>query len=187
MGADLICYIAVGPKRISFDERKTLRLAKEVRKYLDTCIAAAEGVLLGRKDVRDPRQSPVEAKRSVTLHLALSEGDKTPKFRSLDRLRSSPRYQELVRGVLSDCDLDVEAAEVFAGGLQDLASVVRGFVDGWNDGCFRDLSSRPDPDKPRRKIVVAGELSWGDEPEGAGYQMLKKAFALGIARRLGVK
>jgi hypothetical protein len=43
-----------------------------------------------------------------------------------------------------------------------------------------------DPLHPRRKVVVAGELSWGDEPEGAGYQMLKKAFGLTIAQRLGV-
>jgi hypothetical protein len=34
--------------------------------------------------------------------------------------------------------------------------------------------------------VVAGERSWGDEPQGVGYQMLKKAFGLTIAQRLGV-
>jgi hypothetical protein len=80
----------------------------------------------------------------------------------------------------------VEAEHVFGSTLKDLTREVRDFVANWNNGCFRDMSYRLDPLRPRRKVVVAGELSWGDEPAGAGYQMFKRAFGLTIAQRLGV-
>jgi len=186
MGADLICYIAFGPKRIRINDRRITKVAQQVRQYLDACIAAAEQVLLGKKDVPEPRKRPVEAKRSVTLRLAVEEKAPPPSFAALEELRSHPDYRSLVQGVLADCGHEVESDHVFAGGPQDLAKEVQEFAAGWNGGCFRDLAFRIDPEKPGRKVVVAGELSWGDEPDGRGYQMLKKAFGLGIAQRLGV-
>jgi hypothetical protein len=186
MGADLICYIAFGPRKISLGDRKVNQVARQVREYLDGCIVAAERLLLGQKDVPDPRKGPVDAKRSITLRLAPSTSETIPRFGSIEDLRSHPEYQDLVRRMLADCGRDVEAGHVFGGGPEDLAKEVRDFVAAWNNGCFRDLSYRVDPLHPRRKAVVAGELSWGDEPEGAGYQFLKKAFGLTIAQRLGV-
>ena len=187
MGADLICYIAFGPKRIRLDDRRKTRIAGQVRQYLDACIAAAERVLLGENDVPDPRKGPVQAKRSITVHLPIEEAGPTPTFTSLEEIRSHPEYHGLVQGVLTDCGREVEASHVFAGTPEDLAKAVQEFVTGWNDGGFRDLSFREDPEKPDRKVVVAGELSWGDEPGGYGYQLLKKAFGLTIAQLLGVK
>jgi hypothetical protein len=186
MGADLICYITFGPKRIRVNDHRITQVAQQVRQYLDACIAAAEQVLLGKKDVPDPRKGPVQAKRSITLRLEVEEKAPTPSFTSLEELRSHPEYRSLVQGVLTDCDHEVESDHVFASTLQVLVKEVREFAAGWNDGCFRDLTFRDDPKKPGRKVVVAGELSWGDEPDGCGYQMLKKAFGLGIAQRLGV-
>ena len=186
MGADLICYIAFGPKRIRVNERKTTQIARQVRQYLDACIAAAEQVLLGKKEVQDPRKGPVTAKCSITLRFAVEEKAPTPSFASPDELRSHPEYRGLVQSVLADCDHEVESDHVFAGTPEELAKVVQEFAAGWNDGHFRDLAFRIDPEKPGRKVVVAGELSWGDEPDGRGYQMLKKAFGLGIAQLLGV-
>jgi hypothetical protein len=187
MGADLICYIAFGPTRIRVNDRRTTQIAQQVRQYLDACIAAAEQVLLGKKDVPEPRKSPVDAKRSVTLHLAIEEKDPIPPFTSIEEIRSHPEYRSLVQRVLADCGHEVESDHVFTGTPQNLAKRIQEFAAGWNDGCFRDLAVRDDPEKPGRKVVVAGELSWGDEPDGAGYQMLKKAFGLGIAELLGVK
>ena len=186
MGADLIIYIAFGPKRIRVNDRKTTQVAQQVRQYLDACIAAAEQVLLGKKDVPEPRKRPVEAKRSITLHLEIEETEPIPRFTSLEEIRSHPEYRSMVQRVLADCGHEVESDHVFTGTPQDLAKQIQEFVAGWNDGQFRDLSYRDDPEKPGRKVVVAGELSWGDEPDGRGYQMLKKAFGLGIAERLGV-
>ncbi len=186
MGADLICYIAFGPNRIRIDDRKVAKVAQQVRQYLDACIAAAEQVLLGKKDVPEPRKSPVSAKCSITLRLAVEEKAPIPSFASLEELRSHRDYRSLVQGILADCDHAVESDHVFAGTAQDLAKEVQEFAAAWNDGCFRDLAFRIDPEKPGRKVVVAGEMSWGDEPDGRGYQMLKKAFGLGIAQQLGV-
>jgi len=186
MGADLICYIAFGPKRIRVNERKTTQIAQQVRQYLDACIAAAEQVLLGKKDVSEPRKNPVEAKRSITLRLAVEEKAPIPSFTSPEEVRSHPEYHSLVQSVLADCGHEVESEHVFASTPEELAKVVQEFATGWNDGHFRDLAFRIDPEKPGRKVVVAGELSWGDEPDGRGYQMLKKAFGLGIAQLLGV-
>jgi hypothetical protein len=186
MGADLICYIAFGPKRIRVNDRRKTQIAQQVRQYLDACIAAAEQVLLGKKDVPEPRKSPVQAKRSVTLRLEIEEKDPVPPFTSVEEIRSHPEYRSLVQRVLTDCGHEVESDHVFVATPQDLTREIQEFVTGWNDGCFRDLAFRDGPEKPGRKVVVAGELSWGDEPDGLGYQMLKKAFGLGIAQRLGV-
>ena len=187
MGADLICYIAFGPKRIRVSNRRTTRIAQKVRQYLDACVAAAEDVLLGKDDVPEPRKRPVAAKRSITLRLPVAETDPIPQFTCLEEIRSHPEYRDLVQRVLADCGHEVESNHVFAGAPQDLAEEIHEFVAGWNDGCFRDIAFRDDPKGPARKVVVAGELSWGDEPGGGGYQMLKKAFGLGIAQGLGVK
>jgi hypothetical protein len=186
MGADLICYIALGPRTIRLGDRKVNQVAREVREYLDDCIAAAERLFTGEKNVPDPRKGPVDAKRSVTLRLNSSGSDGGPKFASVEDLRVHAKYRDLVRGMLADCDHDVEAEHVFGRTVEDLVQEVRQFVAGWNDGGFRDLSYRMDPLHPGRKIVVAGDLSWGDEPDGVGYQLLKKAFGLTIAQRLGV-
>jgi hypothetical protein len=186
MGADLICYIALGPRKIRLGDRKINQIARDVREYLDDCIAAAERLLTGEKNVPDPRKGSVDAKRSVTLRLNSSGSDGAPKFASVEDLRAHPQYHDLIRGLLADCDHDVEAEHVFGRSTEDLVQEVRQFVADWNDGGFRDLSYREDPLHPRRKVVVAGDLSWGDEPDGAGYQMLKKAFGLTIAQRLSV-
>ena len=187
MGADLICYIAFGPEQIRLDKRRTTQIARQVRMYLDACVEAAEQVLLGRKDVSNPRKSPVAAKRSVTLCLELQEKPPLPKFNSAEQLRASPDYQSLIQDVLNHCDHAVESRYVFAGTPQSLAVEIQEFADGWNKGCFRDMAARQDPDNPARQIVVAGDMSWGDEPDGLGYQLLKKAFGLGIAQLLGVQ
>lgn len=186
MGADLICYIAFGPRRIDLGDGKVMKVARKVREYLDDCIAAAEQSILGRKEVPDPRKSPIQAKRSMTLHLELQEKPGLPKFNSIEQLRSHADYRNLVQGMLAACDHEVEAGHVFDGALDDLAKEVREFAANWNKSDFRDMSFRDDPREKGRKVVVAGELSWGDEPDGRGYQMLKKAFGLGIAQRLGV-
>ena len=186
MGADLICYIAFGPDRIEINDPRATEVVRQVRQYLDACLTAAEQVLLGKKDVPDPGKAPVEARRSITLRLPIEEKAPIPSFASLEGLRGHPDYRAMVQGILSDCGYEVESDHVFGGTPLDLAKEVQEFATGWNDGCFRDIAFRIDPDKPGRKVAVAGELSWGDEPDGLGYQMLKKAFGLGIAQRLGV-
>lgn len=186
MGADLICYIAFGPDHIDIDDQKVSQVAGQVRRYLDACIAAAEKVLLGKKHVPRPRQAPIQAKCSVTLYLGTGEQEPLPSFNTLEEVRSHPDYRGLIRRVLADCEHEAESEYVFDVSPEAIASEVRGFVAGWNKGGFGDMAARPDPARPGRKVVVAGQMSHGDEPDGQGYQLLKKAFGLGIAQLLGV-
>ena len=69
----------------------------------------------------------------------------------------------------------------------DPEPVVKEFVDWWRSLNARDTTFRVDPDDPRQRIVYAGDMSYGDEPDGRGYQMLKRAFAWGFAEALGVR
>ena len=69
MGADLISYIAFGPRTIHLGEEKKLDVARKVRAYLDACVNAAEQLLVGRKKVPAPRPKPVQAKCHQTLRL----------------------------------------------------------------------------------------------------------------------
>jgi hypothetical protein len=65
--------------------------------------------------------------------------------------------------------------------------IIREFVEWWHCVEGRDTCSRQDPDDKRQKLVYAGEMSWGDEPQGYGYQKLKQAFAWGYAEALGIR
>ena len=69
----------------------------------------------------------------------------------------------------------------------DPEPVIREFVDWWRtlSGC--DTCSRTDPDNPRQVLVYAGDMTYGDEPDGCGYQMLKQALAWGFAEALGIR
>jgi hypothetical protein len=185
MGADLISYIALGPEQISLDEEKKAQIVKRVREYLDACIAAAESLLLGKKEVPAPRSQPVEAKCSLTLRF--DSPPEMPTFKRIKELRGHKDYRSLIEQALDACGYCVEAKHIFLATLEDLAKMVQGFVDDWNKPSFRDMATRQDPDHPDRKVVIAGDMSWGDEPDGAGYQMLKRAFGLSIAQFLGVK
>lgn len=64
--------------------------------------------------------------------------------------------------------------------------VVGDLYEAWAEN-FRDVNGRYDPDDENQKILVAGELSWGDEPEGAGYQALKNAERCGLFEFFGIR
>ncbi|MEK6883205.1 MAG: hypothetical protein AABY22_26500, partial [Nanoarchaeota archaeon] len=68
----------------------------------------------------------------------------------------------------------------------DAAQVVDDLLAVW-EGNYRDVTSRLDPDDEEQKIVVAGEMSWGDEPQGGGYQALKYADQTGVLKVFGIR
>ena len=70
------------------------------------------------------------------------------------------------------------------------AEVLNCFLDVWNNTPFRDTTSRlfrPGNRGKWYKIVVAGDMSWGDDPDGAGYQTINEARLLGLFPLLGVR
>ena len=70
---------------------------------------------------------------------------------------------------------------------EDPSPVIREFLDWWATLNARDTCSRWDPDDPRQQLVYAGEMTWGDEPTGHGYEMIQRALAWGFADALGVR
>lgn len=63
--------------------------------------------------------------------------------------------------------------------LLDPKKVVESLYAVW-DGDARDVVSRPDPDDSTTQLIFAGEPSWGDEPEGYGYETLRDSRILGL-------
>ena len=51
----------------------------------------------------------------------------------------------------------------------------------------RDTCSRGDPGSSKDVIKVAGDSSWGDEPDGLGYQTFKMAEMLGLFEVFGIR
>jgi hypothetical protein len=65
--------------------------------------------------------------------------------------------------------------------VHDPGKLVDEFMNFWDDPCFRDATSRIFTVKGQKvKVVFAGEMTWGDEPEGWGYTTLKAADYLGL-------
>jgi hypothetical protein len=79
-----------------------------------------------------------------------------------------------------DCDLENIAELDPESALSDLVSV-------WEEGAERDLTTRIDPDDDEQRIVFAGEMSWGDEPEGFAYRTFRDADKLGMLDVFGIR
>jgi hypothetical protein len=69
----------------------------------------------------------------------------------------------------------------------DPTPAIRDFVDWWRTLGGGDTCSRTDPDDPKQVLVYAGDMTYGDEPDGYGYRKFKQAFAWGYAGALGVR
>lgn len=51
----------------------------------------------------------------------------------------------------------------------------------------RDTISRPDPNNPSRCLCFAGEMTWGDEPDGLGYRCMRLIHALDLTGPLDIR
>lgn len=68
-----------------------------------------------------------------------------------------------------------------------LLGYIDGLVEAWPpEGC-RDVSSAIDPDDSTQVLVFAGEMTWGDEPQGEGFQLLKRLAHSGIGEAVGIR
>jgi hypothetical protein len=65
----------------------------------------------------------------------------------------------------------------------NLDEFVTEFVEFWNRPDSRDAAYRM---VGEHKVVFAGDRSWGDEPDGYGYRMLRDADTLGLTDDLGL-
>lgn len=88
--------------------------------------------------------------------------------------------------LLGGLGLEPEDMEGFA--LVDARQTFDNLLKLWKDGKFRDVSSRLATVGGKQvAIVVAGDSSWGDEPDGLGYETLRDAYRLGMLELLGIQ
>ena len=65
--------------------------------------------------------------------------------------------------------------------------IVKAIVSFWHNPHYRDVCYVSDPDDKNQLIVFAGDMSWGDSPEGTGYRELDRMYWLGVNEALGIK
>jgi hypothetical protein len=163
MGADLIGYIVVGPKDLDKSPEKKQALLAQAEK--DKKLIDEISALLTEKGLDDADYEDQIA--------ALSDEQRTY-VEKINEYRESEgwfREEEDVNTLL-DWAEESFTPEATEGIIDDLFAL-------WEGGA-RDAMSRELPGDPDRCILACGELSWGDEPSGFGYQTLKKAERAGI-------
>lgn len=110
------------------------------------------------------------------------------------------RVQELIQRITADDpDDDIEAATAEFQRLvfdryrpmdtydcvpEDL---INEFVDLWETSASRDVVSGTDPDDKTQQIMFAGGTSYGDDPDGFGYQTIHMLNAFNGLTILGIK
>lgn len=158
MGADLRTFIMIGPKEVKMSARQEDAIVKKVVKDILTRVSKANMAL-------------------KKIH----ECD-------LESLCANSCYADWLREWLDEFDT-AGAGEVLPDMNYDsVRLLIRLAVAYWNDPDFRDCDWRfCGEGKAMRRIVVAGELSWGDEPDGEAYQLCKKAEILKIWKLLGIE
>ena len=158
MGANLTVFIVKGPKK--FTKIAIKKAEKAAAEVIDAAKMYASRQLDAERN--DPNCDRGEVFKNLyedpRLKGRIDENDYTDPVDFIDQF--------------SELDPKKEVAE---------------FVQLWVTSDMRDMTSREDPDDRKQYIVVAGELSWGDEPDGWGYQSLKRAFQLGITQALGIR
>lgn len=149
MGADLIGYMCIGPKRITAAQKKAAtKRAWEIFQALRAWYGDDDG----------------EGKRQEILDgLELGGIDETYQLESLEFHRANFTVADRIH-------IEATVAEI---------------VQFWNDPDSFDSVCRDISDT--EKVVFCGEMSWGDEPEGHGYQLLKMAHVLEILEQLGIR
>jgi hypothetical protein len=61
---------------------------------------------------------------------------------------------------------------------EDVDKFLANFWEMWEDN-WPDCNWREMPGDPSKRIWIAGEMSWGDTPEGDAYQMMHKLHLFG--------
>lgn len=122
-----------------------------------------------------------ESKRESAIKLAESVINLARELKAKGDDVTEKDWQSL--RLLTGCDVE-DALDSLA--EMRAEEVVRDVYEAWSEN-FRDVNGRYDPDDGDQKIVVAGELSWGDTPQGAGYRAFDAAAKLGLFEHFGIR
>jgi hypothetical protein len=168
MGADLIGYFAKGPRKL--DRSRADAATADLARRLDDLHAMRS--LCDKLDQASDSDD-VQRLRRQLYHRVMDSP-----WNADDDPEPTP-IEAVDWDMLSDSIGDILHR---LGDWVDLTApeIVERFIKNWPPH-YRDTASMPDPDHPRKVIVFAGERSWGDTPEGAGFTYLDRAATLGIA------
>lgn len=162
MGADMVGFLVKGPRKLDkLKWKEAYDFATAITQTLKDCMDAPEWDELDYDD-------------AVSRVLAAGSTRLTPQGQSV--------LKELI--TQSEGLQDIEDIEDIA--ALDPREVVDNLYSVWNEGEARDLMNRLDPDDKSKLIVSVGEMSWGDEPGGFGYETLRDAERLGLWNIFGI-
>jgi hypothetical protein len=186
MGADLIAFVTKGPEELSVSEEAQKDIVNQVMETKEVIVATAEDLIVDSEaDVDFSKLPDMSADRSLSIPLPVNNDfGEQPKTRK--ELRGRDDARDMMFSVLSQTGL-ARFAHLVRTEREDVESAVEDFLGLWNGEVrWRNVTMRQDPDNPEQKIVVAGELSSGEKPEG-GYEVMERAFSFGIAQTLGCR
>ena len=123
------------------------------------------------------RRAVAEGTRRVTAVTAFLELEN-----EADAAELTLHIPQALQFELDTIPLDVDDYETLAG--VEVSSAMNDLFTMWNERSFRDVNTRWYNDK---QILVAGDSSWGDEPEGGGYQTCKLSDLLGLFEVYGIE
>ncbi len=176
MGADLIGYMMAGPTAI--DPARAAELATQIIEKRATLKRIFARVI---EDGEDGLCAEDKAVYAVAAGQLESEGCDLPSELERSADESDEEFAaccgEEVDRLLADLGL----------GDASLAAFVEEFIEFWNGGGSRDSAGRDvQCGGETCRVIFAGEPSWGDEPDGHGYRLLKRAALSGLSDLVGL-
>ena len=159
MGADNISYIAVFPNPIK------QRDINKMRKYLLEVKVFLAGLTYEQRDQIEEAENKRDGINNLVGGICLVNGhkfSKETKHRIADAIMDAKDNSEAL-----EYPEELDQGPPYGTGYRDSASrTVKLGGKTWD-------------------IIQAGEMSWGDEPQGTGFQELKLAFRWGVVWMIG--
>lgn len=93
-------------------------------------------------------------------------------------------------GIDDPCELEslkFRSQDITSAVKVDIQALVAEIVQFWNDPNASARDSVCRNISGTEKVVFCGEMSWGDEPSGYGYSLLKMVHVLDILEPLGIR
>ena len=185
MGADLICYIAVGPKEIQADDTKIEELTDRLMEYRTEVIAACQRYLTNQSEDAQLVLPAFSSAAKAFCTIYVNDFDDVTRYASLaSLLAAEPDWPAPAVSLLQLVDMPGLASLVDNDNTDYWEDRIVEFIKFWNTGDYRDAARREYNDKA---IVIAGDMSWGDSPDGAGFKALELAFQIGLCHILGIE
>lgn len=176
MGANLIGYMMAGPTAI--DPERAAQLVKQMMERRATLRRLFASVVEQGEDALSEADKPIYAIAAGQLEGA---GLELP-----DEFERVPDESDEEFAVCCADEVDRLLGEM---GLNEssIAAFVEEFIGFWNGGGSRDSVGRDVRcGRETCRVIFAGEQSWGDEPDGYGYGLLKRAALSGLSDLVGL-